>query len=166
MDNQPAQAIKKSLQVGWTGSFTGSGGEGIEHDDVCEFIFEQAPGIVPYANFNPGWNSTCARRSRPRARPAPPAGPSDRAGDVARARWGAKVGAPMRAGIAGGADPLRAAATPQVVQVREHDVRGLHGQDGPSFAAATLPGGRRRGCVVVIELWFGLPVAHARYGAD
>ena len=61
MDNKPAQAIKMALQIGWTGSFTGAGGVGIEHDDVCEFIFEQAPGIVvrgPYA----------ARTGRGRAR--------------------------------------------------------------------------------------------------
>ena len=55
LDKRPAQGIKMALTIGWTGSFPGYG-----YDDVCEFIYELAPGIVPWIAFNPGFNGiTC-----------------------------------------------------------------------------------------------------------
>ena len=53
LDKRPAQGIKMALQIGWTGSFPGYG-----YDDVCEFIYELAPGIVPWIAYNPGFNGT------------------------------------------------------------------------------------------------------------
>ena len=56
------RSVRRVARVaGWTGSFSG-----VDHDNVCDFIYDLAPGIVPYRSFNPGWNNTICFCTPPR----------------------------------------------------------------------------------------------------
>ena len=45
---RPAQAMKFAFELEWSGVLGGK-------EPACEYIFDQSPGVVPFAAYNPGW---------------------------------------------------------------------------------------------------------------